>query len=641
MRNSYALTKAEVEEEINYYKKIFTVVRILKRNQIAGICSKEDIDKVSCPCYSFWKKHQPCENCISEKAMRLKKDQAKIEFSDNGVYYVIAKYLEIDGEPCVMELLREFDSENIIDVDGKEKLIASINDYYEKAYMDVLTGVYNRRYYEEELKDSTIGAGVAMIDLDDFKVYNDVYGHIAGDSVLTIFAKELKKNIRVSDKLIRYGGDEFLLIMPGVQSSGFEIALKHILQRVSNIVLPGYAEINLTSSIGATVAIDETIESAVNRADRLLYRAKTTKNTIVTDEDDKIINEGKKATILVVDDAEINRTILSSILGNEFNVIEATSGKECIEDLEKYGSKLSLILLDIVMPDINGFDVLKYMTINHYIEDIPVITITGDESEQTIRKAYELGVSDFINRPFDAKVVYRRVSNTINLYEKQKRLISTVSREIIEKEKSSHILVDILSQVTEFRSGMGREHITNINKITELLLTKLMEKTDKYGLTKKDVYLISTASTLHDIGKVEIDYNILNKPGKLTPEEFEEVKKHTILGAEIVMNIHEYHNEPLVKYAYQICLYHHEKYDGKGYPKGLKGDEIPIAAQVVSLADVYDALTTKRVYKDAYSSSEAMKMIFNGECGKFNPLLLECLLDIKDALIKNDKNEIK
>ena len=563
--------------------------------------------------------------------MRLKKDQAKIEFSDNGVYYVIAKYLEIDGEPCVMELLREFDSENIIDVDGKEKLIASINDYYEKAYMDVLTGVYNRRYYEEELKDSTIGAGVAMIDLDDFKVYNDVYGHIAGDSVLTIFAKELKKNIRVSDKLIRYGGDEFLLIMPGVQSSGFEIALKNILQRVSNIVLPGYAEINLTSSIGATVAIDETIESAVNRADRLLYRAKTTKNTIVTDEDDKIINEGKKATILVVDDAEINRTILSSILGNEFNVIEATGGKECIEDLEKYGSKLSLILLDIVMPDINGFDVLKYMTINHYIEDIPVITITDDESEQTIRKAYELGVSDFINRPFDAKVVYRRVSNTINLYEKQKRLISTVSREIIEKEKSSHILVDILSQVTEFRSGMGREHITNINKITELLLTKLMEKTDKYGLTKKDVYLISTASTLHDIGKVEIDYNILNKPGKLTPEEFEEVKKHTILGAEIVMNIHEYHNEPLVKYAYQICLYHHEKYDGKGYPKGLKGDEIPIAAQVVSLADVYDALTTKRVYKDAYSST--IKEFYEKIDGNYSEVLSRLG---SDALVKKN-----
>lgn len=231
--------------------------------------------------------------------------------------------------------------------------------------------------------------------------------------------------------------------------------------------------------------------------------------------------------------------------------------------------------------------------------------------------------------------------NNINLYEKQRRLVSTVSNEILEKEKSSHILVDILSQITEFRSGMGREHITNINKITELLLIKLLEKTPKYGLTPKDVYLIATASALHDIGKVEINGAILNKTGKLTAEEFDEVKKHTVLGAQMIANVHEYRDEPLVKYAYQICLYHHEKYDGKGYPKGLKGDEIPIAAQVVSLADVYDALTAKRVYKEPYSSVEAINMILNGECGQFNPVLLECLLDIKDFLTKNANGEIK
>ena len=237
--------------------------------------------------------------------------------------------------------------------------------------------------------------------------------------------------------------------------------------------------------------------------------------------------------------------------------------------------------------------------------------------------------------------MYRRVLYAINFYEKQRRLISTVSSEITEKEKCNSILIDILSQIAEFRSGLGRDHFSNINRITELLLTELIEKTSKYGLTENDVYLISTAAALHDIGKVEIDRKILDKPGKLTAEEFETIKKHTVLGAEIVMNIHKYHNEPLVKYAYQICMYHHEKYDGKGYPKGLKGDDIPIAAQVVSLADVYDALTAKRVYKDAFSTDEAIKMILNGECGAFNPLLLECLLNVKNQIVKGPNGEIR
>lgn len=641
MPDNYVLTKAEAEEELKNYRKIFDVVRILGKREIAGICPQEDIDNLNCPCYSFWGKHKPCDNCVSARAIETKSDQIKIEFTKDGMYYVLARYLEIDGTPCVMELLREFGKEHIVDISGEEKILTHINDYYSKTYTDMLTGVYNRRFYEEELKNSVISAGVAMIDLDDFKVYNDLYGHMAGDAVLTAFAKELKNDIRTSDKLIRYGGDEFLLIMPGIQSRDFDSILRHTLKRVSRIVFPGYAEINLTSSIGATLCVNETVESAVRRADKRLYRAKTKKNTVVSDNDAEISENHKKSTVLVVDDSEINRSILSSILSNEFNIIEAENGQACIDALEKFGTKISIVLLDIIMPDINGFSVLKYMSDHGYLDEIPVITITGDESENTIRKAYEMGVSDFINRPFDAKVVYKRVTNTINLYEKQRRLISTVSDEILEKEKSSKILVDILSLVTEFRSGMGREHITNIRTVTELILTRLNEKTNKYGLTTKDVYLISTASAIHDIGKVEIDNAILNKPGKLTPEEFEEVKKHTVLGAEIVTNIHEYQNEPLVKYAYQICLYHHEKYDGKGYPEGLKGDDIPISAQVVSIADVYDALTAKRVYKDAYTSDEAIKMILNGECGQFNPLILDCLIDIRDSLVKDENGEIK
>ena len=635
------LTAAQVEEEMKHFRKVFSVVRVLKENQIAGICTKEDILKQSCPCYSFWGRTEPCENCVSAKAFLTQKDAVKLEFSKDGVYKVIARYVEVDGKSCVMELLREFDEENFIDLSGEEKLLSHINNYYEKTYTDIMTGIYNRRFYEEKLKNSTLTAGVAMIDLDDFKVYNDVYGHAAGDTVLTAFAAEIRKDIRASDKVIRYGGDEFLLVMPGVREGSFETMLKRILQNISTIVLPEYEGIRLTTSIGATLCANEPIHIAVSRADRLLYKAKIHKNVIVTDKDGEISEEKDNATILIVDDSEINRDILSSILSNEFNIIEASGGKECIEALEKYGTEISLVLLDIMMPEVDGFDVLRYMSNHHLIEDIPIITITGDESGETIRKAYEMGVSDFIGRPFDTKVVYRRVLNTINLYEKQRRLISTVSDEILEKEKNSRILVDILSQVAEFRSGMGSEHVTNINKITELLLIRLREKTAKYDLSEKDVYLITTASSLHDIGKVGVDSAILNKPGKLTPEEFEQVKKHTLIGAEMIMNIGEFRNEPLVRYAHDICLYHHEKYDGKGYPKGLIGDEIPIAAQVVALADVYDALTAKRVYKDAYSAEEAVQMIVDGECGKFNPLLMECLLDIRRFLEKDSNGKIK
>ena len=279
----FALTQKEAEEEVRLYQDVFDVVRILKKSEIGGLCPSGDPQRLHCPCYSFWGKKKVCDNCTSARALTLKKDQGKIEFSKTGVYYVISRYLEIDGEPCVMELLREFDQGNIIDLTGEEKLLSRIDEYYEKTYTDVLTGVYNRRFYEEEIKNSTLRAGVAMLDLDDFKTYNDRYGHAAGDEVLARFAKELKNDIRSSDKLIRYGGDEFLLIMPGVQSNAFESTLRHILERVSALAFPKYCDIRLTVSIGATLCAGETIQEASERADRLLYKAKNEKNALASD----------------------------------------------------------------------------------------------------------------------------------------------------------------------------------------------------------------------------------------------------------------------------------------------------------------------------------------------------------------------
>ena len=282
----------------------------------------------------------------------------------------------------------------------------------------------------------------------------------------------------------------------------------------------------------------------------------------------------------------------------------------------------------------NGFQVLHDMNKNHWIEDVPVIMISSEDSEKSIRRAYEMGVSDYISRPFDGKVVYQRVFNTIKLYAKQRRLITLVTDQVYEKEKNNRIMVSILSQIVEFRNGESGLHVKHINKLSGMLLERLVQKTDKYHLTWTDQYLITVASALHDIGKIGIDEKILNKPGKLTPEEFELMKMHTMIGASMLKRLEIYKEERLVQIACEICRWHHERYDGSGYPDGLKGEEIPIAAQVVSIVDVYDALTSPRVYKKAYSHEKAMQMILTGECGVFQPLLLDCFYDIQEEVRK-------
>ena len=344
--------------------------------------------------------------------------------------------------------------------------------------------------------------------------------------------------------------------------------------------------------------------------------------------------------ILVADDSEINRSILADMLGEEYAIIEAENGVEAVDAIQKYGTSLSLVLLDAVMPEMDGFGVLTMMNVQRWIEDIPVIMISAETSSAYTERAYELGVTDFIRRPFDALLVHRRVINTILLYAKQKKLVSLVEEQIHEKERHSNLMIDILSNVVEFRNGESGQHVRNVHVITELLLKRLLQKTDRYPLSWSDISLISAASAFHDIGKIAIDEKILNKPGKLTPEEYEIMKTHSLIGAEMLERLPVYQNEPLVKVAYEICRWHHERYDGNGYPDGLKGEEIPISAQIVALADVYDALTSKRVYKEAMSHEEAIHTILNGQCGAFNEQVLECLTDIADTLPKSLQNNV-
>lgn len=357
----------------------------------------------------------------------------------------------------------------------------------------------------------------------------------------------------------------------------------------------------------------------------LIWATISTKGRIIATHDEN------RETILIVDDSAMNRMLLSDILADTYNIIEAEDGEQAIAILQQHASEISIVVLDMVMPKVDGFGVLEAMNENRWIQFLPVVSISTESSPEFVERAYSLGVTDFINRPFDELIVIRRVSNTIKLYAKQRKLTNMVANEIFEKERNGSLMITILSHIVEFRNGESGMHVMNIGTLTEILLSQISKKDDKYYLPYAERDLIVKASALHDIGKISIPEEVLNKPGKLTDEEFEAMKQHTVIGYQMLSDL-GFQDEPLVKVSREITRWHHERYDGRGYPDGLKGDEIPLSAQIVSLADVYDALTSERVYKPAFSHEKAIQMILNGECGAFNPLLLECLVEAQDAI---------
>ena len=618
MKFNAVLTKEQAKEMFAYLEDIFTEVKVL------------DIEAV--------RRLEKDKNSISLKAFRERCQKKRLEYVESRVYQRIARYVEIEGEPYVVEMLNVLGDAADSEANAREALVAKVRGYNEELYLDALTGAYNRRYYEDRIRKVKSHAGVAMIDLDDFKLFNDTYGHDGGDLVLTTVVNVIRHYIRRTDILVRYGGDEFLLILPGIEKEIFSQKLRMIQEKIHATHIPGFNRLKLSVSIGGAMFTHGRLEEAITKADRLMYMAKGHKNIVVTRWEQKQntdrVEKRNLPQLLVVDDSEMNREILKEILGKEYRILEACDGEEALKMLEQQGTEISLVLLDIIMPKMDGFEVLAYMNRDKWIEDIPVIMISSEGSESYIRRAYELGASDYISRPFDTKVVYQRVINMIKLYAKQRRLIHLVTDQIYEKEKNNRMMTGILSQIVEFRNGESGLHVLHINILTQLLLERLMRKSENYNFSWSQQHMIATASALHDIGKIGIDEKILNKPGKLTKEEFEAMKQHTIIGARMLDSLEMYHDEEMMKYAYEICRWHHERYDGKGYPDGLKGEEIPISAQVVSLADVYDALVSDRVYKKAYSHEKAMEMILNGECGMFNPLLLECLVEIQDKVRK-------
>ena len=433
MNQNVKITRQQAEEEAKMLEKVFDVVRFLEGNFFEQMQDDPRIGvKIGmCQCYDFWKKNKPCENCTSMKAYAEKKQKTKLEFLDADVFLVISRYLEIDDEACVMELVKHLENDTLIDTDGRDKLVGKLKGYQDKLYIDPVTGVYNRRYFEDEIRNMQNSAGVAMIDLDDFKLYNDIYGHDMGDQVLCIVADVIKNCIRKTDKLIRYGGDEFLLILSDMVRGTLRGKLLQIQEAIENATIPNCSRLKLTASIGGVISEDGKIDEAIAKADQLMYKAKDHKAQVITECDKTIFKKEKiqnKPRILIVDDSEFNRAILKEILEETYEIIEADGGNEALHKIDEYGMKISLVLLDIIMPEKDGFEVLKYMEEERLISDIPVIIISSEDSANYIRRAYEMGVSDYINRPFDANIVYQRVSNTVKLYAKQRRLMAMVTR---------------------------------------------------------------------------------------------------------------------------------------------------------------------------------------------------------------------
>ena len=433
MNQNVKITRQQAEEEAKMLEKVFDVVRFLEGDFFEQMQDDPRIGvKIGmCQCYDFWKKNKPCENCTSMKAYAEKKQKTKLEFLDADVFLVISRYLEIDDEACVMELVKHLENDTLIDTDGRDKLVGKLKGYQDKLYIDPVTGVYNRRYFEDEIRNMQNSAGVAMIDLDDFKLYNDIYGHDMGDQVLCIVADVIKNCIRKTDKLIRYGGDEFLLILSDMVRGTLRGKLLQIQEAIENATIPNCSRLKLTASIGGVISEDGQIDEAIAKADQLMYKAKDHKAQVITECDKTIFKKEKiqnKPKILIVDNSEFNRAILKEILEETYEIIEADGGNEALQKIDEYGMKISLVLLDIIMPEKDGFEVLKYMEEERLISDIPVIIISSEDSANYIRRAYEMGVSDYINRPFDANIVYQRVSNTVKLYAKQRRLMAMVTR---------------------------------------------------------------------------------------------------------------------------------------------------------------------------------------------------------------------
>lgn len=611
-----SMTRQQAEQEMEQLRKVFPSVRMLTAEQVQAGEAVGD---------------------AARQALEEKTTHSRMEYRGQELYEVTALFAQVEGTPCVLELERRLDRIMLLDPEESEQLFNNLAEYRGKLYRDAVTAAYNERYYQEKYRSRILTAGVAVLRVDDFKAANDVYGRYAGNSVLETVAGVLRRNLGEKDRLIRRGEDRLLLLLPEVGQSDFGQKLEHLRLQLAAAGVPGYSHLHISVSIGGVWIRDGEVSAAVEHAERLATYAQMQKNTVITEQQPERTAAApvhRRQSVLIVDDSELNRKMLGQMLGSRFDIAEAASGEACLQLLEQNATGISIVLLDIHMPGIDGFTVLEEMNQKNLLEQIPVIMISSEDTVDAVRRAFDLGASDYISRPFDAKVVYQRIINTIQLYAKQRRLSAMAADLAFEKERASRMMIGILSQVVEKRNGESRDHVQRVAQLTSMLLAGLAQKTDRYPLTREMRRTIATAAALHDIGKMEICEDLLHKEGPLTEAERRTLQSHTLLGAQMLEEQPECRDDAFARTAYNICRWHHERYDGGGYPDGLQGEQIPIEAQVVGLADVYERLVSRPVDGHARTHSEVVQMICTGVCGAFNPLLLDCLQDMEAEIAR-------
>ena len=611
-----SMTRQQAEQEMEQLRKVFPSVRMLTAEQVQAGEAVGD---------------------AARQALEEKTTHSRMEYRGQELYEVTALFAQVEGTPCVLELERRLDRIMLLDPEESEQLFNNLAEYRGKLYRDAVTGAYNERYYQEKYRSRILTAGVAVLRVDDFKAANDVYGRYAGNSVLETVAGVLRRNLGEKDRLIRRGEDRLLLLLPEVGQSDFGQKLEHLRLQLAAAGVPGYSHLHISVSIGGVWIRDGEVSAAVEHAERLATYAQMQKNTVITEQQPERTAAApvhRRQSVLIVDDSELNRKMLGQMLGSRFDIAEAASGEACLQLLEQNATGISIVLLDIHMPGIDGFTVLEEMNQKNLLEQIPVIMISSEDTVDAVRRAFDLGASDYISRPFDANVVYQRIINTIQLYAKQRRLSAMAADLAFEKERASRMMIGILSQVVEKRNGESRDHVQRVAQLTSMLLAGLAQKTDRYPLTREMRRTIATAAALHDIGKMEICEDLLHKEGPLTEAERRTLQSHTLLGAQMLEEQPECRDDAFARTAYNICRWHHERYDGGGYPDGLQGEQIPIEAQVVGLADVYERLVSRPVDGHARTHSEVVQMICTGVCGAFNPLLLDCLQDMEAEIAR-------
>lgn len=616
MAQGGSMTRQQAEQEMEQLRKVFPSVRMLTAEQVQAGEALGD---------------------AARQALEEKITHSRMEYRGQELYEVTALFAQVEGTPCVLELERRLDRIMLLDPEESEQLFNNLAEYRGKLYRDAVTGAYNERYYQEKYRSRILTAGVAVLRVDDFKAANDVYGRYAGNSVLETVAGVLRRNLGEKDRLIRRGEDRLLLLLPEVGQSDFGQKLEHLRLQLAAAGVPGYSHLHISVSIGGVWIQDGEVSAAVEHAERLATYAQMQKNTVITEQQPERTAAApvhRRQSVLIVDDSELNRKMLGQMLGSRFDIAEAASGEACLQLLEQNATGISIVLLDIHMPGIDGFTVLEEMNQKNLLEQIPVIMISSEDTVDAVRRAFDLGASDYISRPFDAKVVYQRIINTIQLYAKQRRLSAMAADLAFEKERASRMMIGILSQVVEKRNGESRDHVQRVAQLTSMLLAGLAQKTDRYPLTREMRRTIATAAALHDIGKMEIREDLLHKEGPLTEAERRTLQSHTLLGAQMLEEQPECRDDAFARTAYNICRWHHERYDGGGYPDGLQGEQIPIEAQVVGLADVYERLVSRPVDGRARTHSEVVQMICTGVCGAFNPLLLDCLQDMEAEIAR-------